>query len=256
MKKMTLAMLCAPFVLTNCACYVVDPGNRGVKVTLGEVDKTIYQEGWGGKNPLATMHEVSVRVNSEQMDSACFSSDLQQMHVKLRVLYRVPEANVITIFKDYAGHPFETLVAPRVHEALKEVTASLTAEQVVKQRDDVKTRTVTHARRLLGELLVIDDIVVENIDLSKELEHAIEQKMVQEQEAAKAKFILQKTEVEAQTAVARAKGEADAIRIRGQALKETPQLIELQLVEKWNGVAPLYVGGGDGARMLLPPVGK
>lgn len=254
--KTACAMLVA-MTVSGCCCYVVDPGNRGVLVTMGEVDTRVLPEGMGSKKPFVSgVHEVSVRVHSEEMFSECFSSDLQQMKVQLRVMYRVPEASVIKVFKDYSGAPYDSLVKPRIHEALKEVTASLTAEQVVKQRDDVKARTITHARRLVGDLIIIEDVVIENIDLSNELEHAIEQKMVQEQEAAKAKFTLQKAEVEAQTAVAKAKGEAEAIRIRGQALKETPALIELQLVEKWNGVAPLYVGGGDGVRMLLPPVSK
>ncbi len=78
--------------------------------------------------------------------------------------------------------------------------------------------------------------------------------MVQEQEAAKAKFTQQKSQIEADTAVIKAKGEAESIRIRGEALKLTPAFIELQIVEKWDGKAPLVIGGasGGGANMLLP----
>jgi hypothetical protein len=48
-------------------------------------------------------------------------------------------------------------------------------------------------------------------------------------------------------------GEAQAIRIRGQALRETPALIQLQIVEKWDGKSPLVVGGaGQGTNMILP----
>ena len=75
-------------------------------------------------------------------------------------------------------------------------------------------------------------------------------------EAAKAKFVQQKAEIEASTAIIKAKGEAEAIRIRGKALEQNPQLIQLQLVEKWNGIAPLVVapggGNGGGANIILP----
>jgi len=47
-------------------------------------------------------------------------------------------------------------------------------------------------------------------------------------------------------------GEAEAIRIRGSAIKENPVLIQLQIAEKWNGVSPLVVGAGQGANILLP----
>ena len=51
-----------------------------------------------------------------------------------------------------------------------------------------------------------------------------------------------------------AKGEAESIRIRGEALKLTPAFIELQIVEKWDGKAPLVINGNgaSGANILLP----
>ncbi len=43
-------------------------------------------------------------------------------------------------------------------------------------------------------------------------------------------------------------------KIRGEALKLTPAFIDLQIVEKWDGKAPMVVGGanGGGVNMLLP----
>ncbi len=53
-------------------------------------------------------------------------------------------------------------------------------------------------------MLLVEDVVIQNIDLSHELETAIEAKMVQEQEAAKAKFTQQKAQIEADTVVIKA----------------------------------------------------
>ena len=46
----------------------------------------------------------------------------------------------------------------------------------------------------------------------------------------------------------------ESIRIRGEALKLTPAFIELQIVEKWDGKAPLVINGNgaSGANILLP----
>jgi prohibitin 2 len=78
--------------------------------------------------------------------------------------------------------------------------------------------------------------------------------MVQEQEAAKARFTQQKSQIEADTVIIKAKGEAEAIRIRGEALRDTPGLIQLQIVEKWDGKSPLVIGGGEntGTNFILP----
>jgi prohibitin 2 len=177
--------------------------------------------------------------------AACYSSDLQQIVIDLRVLYRIPEGSVVKLFQDYYGDPFQSLIAPRVLEAIKETVASQSAEQVVKNREQIKTRALELARKKVGTLLLVEDIVIENIALTKELENAIEAKMVQEQEAAKSKYVQQRAQIDADTAVIQAKGEAESIRIRGDALKDNPTFVDLKIVDKWDGLAPLVIGGGN-----------
>ena len=243
-------------MLAMGSTFIIPPGHRGVLITMGKVSPVFAPEGLGFKLPLVTtVVPVSVRQQTTLSKTACYSSDLQQIDVELRVLYRIPENMIVKMFRDYSGDPFESLISPRVSEALKEVTALQSAEQIVKKREEVKAKTLDAARAKVGDLLVIEDVVIQNVALSTELETAIEAKMVQEQEAAKAKFTQAKAEIEAQTAIIRAKGEAEAIRVRGRAVQDNPGLVQLQIVEKWNGVSPLVIGGGGssgGANILLP----
>jgi prohibitin 2 len=242
-------------IAASTSSYIVQPGYRGVEVTLGKVSPVFKPEGFGFKSPFITMIvPVLIRQQTRELTADCYSSDLQQVKTELRVLYRIPEASVVQIYQGYAGDPFDSLIAPRVQEALKEVTAMQSAEQIVKNREDIKNKALVATRQKIGTMLFVEDIVIQNIDLSKELETAIEAKMVQEQEAAKAKFTQQKAQIEADTVVIKAKGDAESIRIRGEALKQTPAFIDLQIVEKWDGKAPMVVGGGTGGgvNMLLP----
>ncbi len=255
----SVILILALVVAASQATYVVEPGTRGVLVTLGKVSPAALPEGFGTKTPfISHVQPVLTRQQTRELPAECYSSDLQQVNMRLRVLYRIPEASVVKIYQDYAGEPFDSLVAPRVQEALKEVTALQSAEQIVKKREEIKTRTLASTREKIDQLLIVEDIVLENITLSRELEAAIESKMVQEQEAAKARFTQQKAQIEADTAIIKAKGEAEAIRIRGEALRDTPGLIQLQIVEKWDGRSPLVVGAGAGggegagANFILP----
>ncbi len=243
-------------IVSSTATYVVNPGYRGIEVTLGKVSPVFKPEGFGWKTPFVThIVPMSIRQQTRELSADCYSSDLQQVKTELRVLYRIPESSIVKIYQDFAGDPFDSLIAPRVQEALKEVTALQSAEQIVKKREEIKTKALAAASLKVGGILVIEDIVIQNIDLTKELETAIESKMVQEQEAAKAKFLQQKAQIEADTAVIKAKGEAESIKIRGEALKLTPAFIDLQIVEKWDGKSPLVIGGtGSGANILLPMV--
>jgi prohibitin 2 len=264
MKTQTVAKLIGVAILifvvviaASTSTYVVEPGFRGVEVTLGKVSPVFKPQGFGYKTPfITTIVPVPIRQQTRAVQAACYSSDLQQVNMDLQVLFRVPEASVVQIYQGYAGDPFDSLIAPRVQEALKEVTALESAEQIVKNREEIKDKALASARIKVGSILVVDDVVIQNIVLSPELETAIEAKMVQEQEAAKAKFTQQKAQIEADTVVIKAKGDAESIRIRGEALKLTPAFIDLQIVEKWDGRAPLYVGGasGGGVNMLLPAV--
>lgn len=244
--------------------YIVQPGERGIVVTWGHMSEAFSREGLGFKIPwISRLETLSIKQQTAPLNAQTFSSDLQQVGIHLKVLYRIPEASVLNIYQNYAGDPMESLISPRVQEACKEVTALHTAEQIAKDRETIKQKTLEIAKKKVGDMLFIEDIVVENIDLSKELETAIEQKMVQQQEAAKATFTKQKAEMDAQTAVvraegeaksmaARANGEAAAIKVRGEALRLNPNVIEFMIAEKWNGITPLVVGGGSGTNVLLP----
>jgi prohibitin 2 len=249
-------LLFALVIVASASSYVVEPGTRGIKVTLGKAADQFLPEGFGFKAPFITsIVPVNIRQKTQAARAECFSSDLQQVTLELRVLYRAPEESVVEIFKQYAGDPFDSLIAPRVQEAMKEVTASMTAEQIVKKREEVKQKSLAAARQKIGSILWLEDIVIRNIDLSSELEHAIEAKMVAEQQAAQARFSQVQAQVEAETAVIRAKGEGEAIQIRGDALKLNPAFLRLQLVERWNGKSPLVVpvpANNTGAGLLLP----
>jgi prohibitin 2 len=236
-KLIGVAILIFAIVIAlSTTSYVVQPGYRGVEVTLGKVSPVFKPEGFGLKKPfITTIVPVLIRQQTREIQAACYSADLQQVNMELRVLYRIPEASVVSIYQGYAGDPFDSLIAPRVQEAMKEVTALQSAEQIVKNREEIKSKALLGARQKVGSLLVIEDVVIQNIDLTKELETAIEAKMVQEQEAAKAKFVQQKAQIEADTVVIKAKGDAESIRIRGEALKQNPAFIDLQIVEKWDG---------------------
>jgi prohibitin 2 len=241
-------------VAGSAATYVVEPGHRGVEVILGRVSPGYKPEGFGLKMPFITrIVPQLIRQQTAKMTADCYSSDLQQVKIAVRVLYRVPESSVVAVFRDYAGEPFDALIKPRVAEALNEITALRSAEIIVQKREEVKSQALESARRKVGDVLVIEDLVLEDINLTDALENAIEAKMVQEQEAARSRFAQQQAQTEASTAVIKAKGEAESIALRGAALRENPSVLELQIIERWDGITPLVVGpGATGANMMLP----
>lgn len=88
-----LLIFCA-VLMASSGTYVVQPGYRGVEVTMGKVSPAFKPEGFGMKVPVVTLiHPVSIRQQTAEDKADCYSSDLQQIHVELRVLFRIPEAS-------------------------------------------------------------------------------------------------------------------------------------------------------------------
>src|SRR6185295_14410252 len=149
-------------IMAASGTYVVHPGYRGVQVTMGKVSPAFKPDGFGFKSPfVTTIHPISIRQQTAEDKAECYSADLQQIQIELRVLFRIPESSVVKLFQEYYGEPFDSLVAPRVHEALKEVVALQSAEQIVKTREHIKTRALELARKKIGTLIIIEDVVIQ-----------------------------------------------------------------------------------------------
>src|SRR5438309_1295868 len=76
-------------VVSATMTYVVEPGTRGVKVTLGKTTDRFLPEGFGFKAPfITTIVPVNVRQKTQAVSAECFSSDLQQVIVDLPDVHR------------------------------------------------------------------------------------------------------------------------------------------------------------------------
>lgn len=239
------------------ATFVVPPGSRGVLVTLGTVSPDVKIEGFGFKSPFITrVVELSIKQKTVRMSAPVISKDLQEVQTQLKVLYRIPEGSVVQIYQQFQGDPFTSLIQPRVDEAIKEVTKEHTAQEIVQERAKIKATTLAKAREKIGNMLDLVDVVIEDISLSDKLEAAIERKMVQEQDANKARYQQTQVGIEAETAIIRARGEAESIRLRGEALAKNPELIDLEVIMAWDGRAPRVTGGNSGGANMLLPMGN
>jgi regulator of protease activity HflC (stomatin/prohibitin superfamily) len=173
------------------------------------------------------------------------------------VMYKLPESKVVTLFQQYRGDPYTSLIEPRVQEVVKQVSARSRAEDLVKNREKLKEEILSSLRVAVGDLLQVVDLSLTNIDLSEQLEQAIEQKVIREQEALAKKFELEKEKKQAEITIVQAEAEAKSVQIKGDALKTSPEVIQLEIAQRWDGKAPLSVtvGQGQGANILLP-IGK
>jgi regulator of protease activity HflC (stomatin/prohibitin superfamily) len=255
-KFAPLGIIAGLLFIAALSCYhIVPPGHRGISVTLGKVDPSVRGEGLNFKKPfMERIVDLPIRQISVEGRAAAYSSDLQTVVLTFKTLYRVPEQHVVEIFQQFQGDPYVTLVEPRIQEELKQTTALYRAEELVKNREKIKEQVLAKVAAAVGTMISLTDIPITNFDFTDELEKAIEQKTIREQEALAKHFELEKAKKEAEITIVNAEAEARSVQIKGEALKTSPEVISLEIVKRWNGVSPQSVVIEKGAANVLLPL--
>ena len=161
-----LVWLFALASVSGCSCHTTEPGERSVLVVWGKLQEPALGEGFHTATFGSDYTDVSIRTQKHEFNAECFSSDLQNVQMSLAVLYRIPEGKVIDVFRQYHGEPFDVLIAPRAQEAIKEATASRSAEHIVKDREKVKAEALDALKAKVGDVLIVEDLIIVDVKLS------------------------------------------------------------------------------------------
>lgn len=237
---------------------VVRAGYQGVVLQFGAV-KGLMPPGLHLKVPTYAVVPYDVRVQKAQADVDAASRDLQMVMATVAVNYYPEPDKVDEVHQNIGPDYADKVVTPRVHEAVKAVTAQYTAEELITRRQEVRDQIKTLlAERLRPYGIRLDDFSVVNFNFSQEFNAAIEAKQTAEQLALKAQRDLERVKIEAEQKLTQARAEAEALRIQKQNV--TPELIRLReieaqmkAIEKWNGVLPYATGGAVPFISLTPP---
>ncbi|NJM58152.1 MAG: prohibitin family protein [Synechococcales cyanobacterium RU_4_20] len=230
----------------------VEAGSRGVVMQFGKVKPQVLDEGLHWKMPLITrIYPMNVRVQKTDVDISVGTRDLQSLQVQFSLNWHVVPEKANQVYQQIGSHPqiVEIILKPAIEEVVKASTPKRTLEETLKDRSMLKDEIEQAIRdRLAPYHLVVDDASLVNVGFSPEFTQSIEAKQIAEQEAQKAKYLTQKAEQEAKAEITRAKGQAEAQRLLQQSL--TPELLQKQAIDKWNGQFP-QVMTGEGTTPLL-----
>ena len=184
------------------------------------------------------------------------TSDGQQVKIDASVIYSIKPSEVVKVHINWQDRYSVDLVRPLVRGEIRNGAAQYTAEQIVteKRADMINGITSTLSDKLAQNGLVLEEFILRNITFSPEFAASIEQKQIAEQQAKQAAFVVEQRRQEAEQARQTAQGQADArvIAAKGDAearlinaeaeakalaliaaaLKDNPDLITYQYVQK------------------------
>lgn len=239
-------------ILWKMSTVIVPTGNRGVVMRLGKVQPKILDEGFHFKLPIVTgVKRMNVQVKRTDVEVEVGTKDLQLLQARLSLNWHMDPDKVNQIYQDIGSEEsvIDRIIQPAIQEVVKAATPKRTAEEIIKNRAELKAEIDQNiVSRLAGYGLVVDDASIVNVSFSPEFAKSIEAKQIAEQEAKQAEYVALKASQEAQAAINRAKGQAESQRLVRETL--TPELLQKEAIEKWNGQFP-SVMAGDG---ILPMI--
>ena len=238
-----LVLLLLALLLVSQFFVVVPAGSRGVLLRFGAVQERVLGEGLHPLLPgVESVRPLSVRLQSLSLRSEAASRDLQDVRAEVTLSWHLRPERVAAIYGQLGEEEaiVRHLIQPAIDDGLQAVVARLTAEELITERSVLKRGLAELLQaRLAANDLALDAVDLVQLDFSPGSRQAVEAKQVAEQDARRAQFEALKAQRLAQARVHAAEGEARAQQLLQAGL--TPELLEHQRIEKWNGRLPLVV---------------
>jgi regulator of protease activity HflC (stomatin/prohibitin superfamily) len=280
-----------------CSVDIIEPDERGVKVTLGEItSEEPIQPGVVMHMPFVTRIErfsivpKTYEVTFTVGDDGAITKDMQTVGSTVVVRYNYDESRIIEIVKKYRrSSVIEDAMRDCIKASLKEITGKYSIYDLVANQQDITNQlSSTVLRRMQDNYpIVINNATITNFDWAEDFDKMIKetanrtqqvkqaeqeanvaaaqaQKKVREAEAAR-----QAAEEIAKATVLKAQGEADAQKIKADAMAYEAQKIMANMsamkaqwdynvnmarAKQWNGKEvpdAAYVVPGTGAVIPL-----
>lgn len=182
------------------------------------------------------------------------SKDGQDVFIDATITFQVDAADTPFLRRQFINEAsYKTnIVYPGARSVIYDAIGQFNALELISdKREDFRNYIATNLQQVYGDNRIqFREVFIRKITFSPEFASAIEEKQIAEQRIKTAENRKLEAEELKQKTIIEAEGEAEAIRLKGEALQQNPEVIQLQFVEKMSpsinwGILP------DGALPLI-----
>ena len=265
MKSKFIKVLLFTFIVmismmfTSCGYERIDAGYEGIKVNLYGDDKGVDDitlvTGAVWYNPITTaVYEYPTFVQT--VDYAPFSinaKDGSSFTVDPTISLKIVDGKSAEVFKKYRKEDIteviNTTLYNYVRNAFRIQLNNYTTDELVSKREEFEKAIEERlSKELLAENFKLEQMT-SGLQYPQTLVNAIDAKNAAVQEAQKSQNEVLKIKAEAEKKIAAANGEAQALKIKGDAEAEynrkiaaslSPLIVQQMMLDKWDGKLPVY----------------
>lgn len=220
--------------------FTVKGGHRGVVFNrIQGVKDTVYNEGTHIVIPWFEWPVIfDVRTRPKELPSLTGTRDLQYVNISLRVLYK-PNEKYLPVVLSKFGTDYDRRILPSImNETLKAVVAQYNAEQLTTQREEVSRLVRRNLTERADDFHIrIEDCSITHLSFGPEYTRAVESKQVAQQDAERAKYLVEMADQEKKSKIIHAQGEAQSAMLIGEAMKKNPAFAEIRRIEAARQIA-------------------
>ena len=259
-KKLVIIAALVTFIVIilviSESVIIVQAGHRGVVLYLGAVENRVLGEGVHFVIPFAEqVIPLEVRTLKYQAEATAASNDLQQVQTVIAINYHLNPADVNKVYQQLGPDYADRVIAPTIQESVKASVAKYNAEELITKRAIVKDVIASAIRNSLSAKdIVVETIFITDFSFSPAFSSQVEDKVVAFQKYLTElnnlrgiQVVANQTVVQAQAQakanIAKASGESQAIKIITSQLRQDPQYLQWQAINRWNGQLPFSLGG-------------